>query len=309
MWFKTKKAFGLIDLAIGIVVSGMLVYGAFFGIGLVSKKRTDKLISSMSTIRQSIEIFQTINGFLPGDAFAQGLETVNSSAKIVNTACGNGDGIISWHSRCGSVTCTNCTPQTKCNVALSVSVVGGVAYGLHSETMLFAKHLSDFGILSKTLPSEKSNYYNVPLSAANTVSTGVENTIFLPILFANTAAVPLYGFKRVDSNHTILITSTRQFYGTTDSTNLFNATQLGRTSTFSDSDPTFVFSVNSRCGPHEMFPAGFEIDYKDADYIDKKIDDGIRDTGNVKHCPSATNCDLANRSKVIIGFLQIFASL
>jgi len=297
---KSFDGFSIFEFSIGLIISGLVIVASLFTTSTISKRRNEKLITSISNIKDSIAIFQTLNGFLPGDLFSSTIET-SSSIQVKNTFCGNGDGIIAIHSICGNSATPN-NRDTKCNVASYNSTTGD--YALFNESLLFAKHLSDFGFVSRTLDSNPANYVKNSIDSSNTISSGYKNTFFLPMLFSSSSGLPSVGFLRSDRNHTIFITSSTLYLDSSNATNVYNANTITNASLSANAN---IFNTGNLCSSPPAIPYSFDIAFNDADYIDKKIDDGVRNTGSLKHCPSLASCSTSDSlSPVIIGFLQKF---
>ena len=293
-YIKKLPAFSMFELAISLVISGMFLFGAVSLFTIVSKKKCDTLINSISSIKHSIEIFKTINDGMPGDLFSSSIQS-STSGVMKNNACGNGDGVIAFHSLCGTATVN--TYKSKCNVASYTDANNN--FQNYNEALLFAKHLSDFGIIEKRLSNDLTNFYNTQLSYQNTISTGYNKTVFIPMLFSSSSTVS-FGFARSDKNHTIIISSLNSFMDTSSSNAIYQQNQVINTTAAASSQ---ILNGSTLC-VNPIMPS-FSINFKDADYIDKKIDNGVRNTGSFKHCPNYTTCDINDKkSNVIIGFLQ-----
>lgn len=308
--FKAKmlvkfKGFAMAEFAIGIVITALMAYCVFFTIGIIAKKRSDTLISAMSSLQKSIDIFKTVNNSIPGDLFAPAIEGSSSSALMQNDACGNGDGVISYHSLCGDATSLNTNNQvSKCNVASYDSQTA--EFKLYNETMLFAKHLSMFGVIEKQASTNLTQYFgNAEFNSENTISSGYKKAIFMPMAFSKSTSTNPLAIANEKNLHTIFVVSLTSFASSVDSNNLYNTTNITITNN-PNSNQYILNSGVANCSTIPLVPAGTEIAYKDADYIDKKIDDGNAIQGNVRYCQDIICSTQQESSKVVLSFLERF---
>ena len=303
---KKVSAFSVIEFTIGLIATAIIIYAGLNITNVISQKKADSLIVSMSNLQKSIATFKTINDAMPGDLFSGGVSTSGSSGAVQNIGCGNGDGMIAYHTFCGNANGFETNGRSgKCNVAQYNSSTKD--YILFNEVLLFAKHLSDFGVIERRLADVKENFYNTQFSSQNTIQAGYDNLIFIPMLFdsANSLSAPSFAIPRSDKLHTIVITSLDSFLDYSTSFDIYNTTQV--TTTKNSGNNTYLINTGGACTSIPLFPSSFSINYSTADYIDKKIDDGVRTTGKVKHCSGLSSCeDGGAKGKVIIGFLEKF---
>lgn len=86
---KLRNGFSLVELAIIMVVIGLLSVAVIGGQGLINSGKMGKLASEMQTIRQAVNGFRSVYSALPGD-----LKNATSYFGSSNLADGDGDGII-----------------------------------------------------------------------------------------------------------------------------------------------------------------------------------------------------------------------
>ena len=89
-----QKGFSLVELAIAIVIIGLLVGGILKGRELVMQAKVSGTISALQDARVAAETFKKTYGDLPGDITNPG-DVIPNCTGICTTA-GNGNGIIGW---------------------------------------------------------------------------------------------------------------------------------------------------------------------------------------------------------------------
>ena len=283
------KGFSIVEIAVSITVMGLLTTGTFSGFGYLKKQQVNNLVTQIAKIKNSTRLFYAINNYMPGDMLDASMADYKGGARFNLTECGNGDGVISWNSRQLSITCSDATCS---NVPICSGTGGSVSSGVltfssgYNESALFARQLWLFGGLDDF--GFASSYNNQSLNENNTIPTKFKNTIILPIYIASTDTSGIdasIGFKNQYSSgktHTFLITG------------LSNFSQNTLHQKFDSLSP---LALNTQF----KLPADFVISKEIASKIDYKIDDGLRSSGDIKHCASLTSCQDSNNGDVVIG--------
>ena len=91
-----QKGFSLVELAIAIVIIGLLVGGILKGRELLTSAKVAGTITAIQDTRVAAETFKKTYGDLPGDITNPGTAIPNCSGNCATA--GNGDGIIGWAS-------------------------------------------------------------------------------------------------------------------------------------------------------------------------------------------------------------------
>jgi type II secretory pathway pseudopilin PulG len=285
---KRLKATSMIEIAIVITIVGIMATALIGGTSYIKSQRVNSLASRIMALKSTMRLFYSVNSFLPGDAFGTYIGDMNGYGNTPITQCGNGDGVISWNSRSLTLVCqdASCVSMPTCT-GPSSNVSGGslVFSNTYNESMLFARHLWLFGGLGNFgfSPVYDSN----SLNKDNTVPTGYKDTVFLPFFVSsnNTSGIEnSFGFKNTSqtgTTHTIMITG---------------ISKQANNATYKAFD-----SLTNIAASSFDFPSDFTLPYQIANGIDSKIDDGVRNTGEIKHCSSLTTCQVSDKLDVIIG--------
>lgn len=114
MFCKSRsKAFSIVEVSIVLVVSGLLMFTAFKGFGVVKKARVNSLVRQINEVTSGISAYREANGSLPGDTTSATAFELGSTSKTFTTGynatlVGNGDGFIDYGAISAStLTCTN----------------------------------------------------------------------------------------------------------------------------------------------------------------------------------------------------------
>ena len=140
--------------------------------------------------------------------------------------------------------------------------------------------MDDFGFAS--------SYDNKSLNENNTIPSNFKNTIILPIYIASTDTSGIdssIGFKNQYSSgktHTFLITGIDNFSQNTLHQKFDSISPLASNTQF-------------------KLPADFVIPKEIASKIDYKLDDCLRNSGDIKHCASLTSCQDLDNGDVVMG--------
>ena len=87
-----QNGFTFVELAMVMIVVGLLVGGAFGGVALVQSAKNNSTIQFMKSIEATAINFRTVYGKLPGDLNT--VDTLSNCTALPCTKAGNGDGIV-----------------------------------------------------------------------------------------------------------------------------------------------------------------------------------------------------------------------
>ncbi len=114
MFCKSRsKAFSIVEVSVVLVVSGLLMFTAFKGFGIIKKAKVNALVRQINEVTSGIAAYREANGSLPGDTSSATAFEFGSTSKTFNTGyngtvLGNGDGFIDYGSiSSAALTCTN----------------------------------------------------------------------------------------------------------------------------------------------------------------------------------------------------------
>jgi hypothetical protein len=302
---KYTRAFSLVEIAVFITISGMMLL-IFVNIGsFVDKYKSQKIITSVSQLKEGVSSFKDVNGSLPGDFYGSLITHLKNSQSVTNLDCGNADGAITPFKRSGSISGRTNAQLSNCNI----SNYDATKFYLYNESKLFVKHLMLFGL---AMGNQKLKEYTGKNSSEEyKLSPGVYDSMFIPITFATdnyngTGTAPLYAFKNDGLNNTqsspspknlTIILSSINNTSVSDN-NLKNTIFTGR-----DSPNTNIingYTIETQSG---NLPTNPVIPLSVAQYVDAKMDDGKYNDGIIKYCSSTTTCTNLSKDKVFVGFL------
>jgi len=119
MIFNSRsKAFSIVEISIVLVVSGLLVFTAFKGFGVIKKAKVNSIIRQVGEVLNGVNAFKEANGALPGDTTSDTALEFGSTGTTFNITLGitpsttagrgNGDGFIDFGEiSTTALTCTN----------------------------------------------------------------------------------------------------------------------------------------------------------------------------------------------------------
>lgn len=94
MHIRRQSGFSLIEIAIVLVVIGLLIGGVLQGTALINNARTKDLIAAMQDTRAAVAAFKDRYGFLPGD---MPTATANIPGMTLPACTTNGNGNGTWN--------------------------------------------------------------------------------------------------------------------------------------------------------------------------------------------------------------------
>jgi type II secretory pathway pseudopilin PulG len=181
MFCKSRsKAFSIVEVSIVLVISGLLMFTAFKGFGVIKKARVNSLVRQINEVTSGISAYREANGSLPGDTTSATAFELGSTAKTFTTGynatvLGNGDGFIDYGTiGSAALTCTN-------NLAHESNF---------AWYQLFAgNYLSDSGITTSTVAQYYTNANPSTFTGSNQVSAATKVEGLYLNFFSNTTAI------------------------------------------------------------------------------------------------------------------------
>lgn len=213
---KNEFGFTLVELAISLMIIGLLLVGVLKGQELMENSRVAGVVRQVQSIDAAASTFNETYGALPGDIVDPGTRIPGCTSANCTTA-GNGDGIIG-------------TPQAIANGSASAVAAG-------TENRMFFLHLAQAGLIQGVALGYTGSAVNFGVSYPETPLGGG----LMVVNYINTAGDTL--FTGPVRGHYLIVRA-----GTTD--NLYNADAWLMTG-------------------HQ------------AAMIDRKMDEGYANTGNV----------------------------
>jgi type II secretory pathway pseudopilin PulG len=98
----SQKAFSIVEVSIVLVVSGLLLFSAFKGAGIIKKSKITALVKQLREIDNGTKAFYNFNGALPGDTTQDTMIEFTNQSKTIDiktgfpTNRGDGDGLIEF---------------------------------------------------------------------------------------------------------------------------------------------------------------------------------------------------------------------
>ncbi len=128
---KFQRGFTLVELAIVLVIIGLVLAAVLKGQELIVSARLKSTISAVDEVRSASQTFRDKYGGLPGD-YAQAQVRVGDPAGVTWAAVGDGDGVIQGDGIGGAVgdeTLLFWNQLSAANMLSGVSPLGGAALG------------------------------------------------------------------------------------------------------------------------------------------------------------------------------------
>ncbi len=181
MFCKSRsKAFSIVEVSVVLVISGLLMFTAFKGFGVIKKARVNSLVREINEVTSGISAYREANGALPGDTTSTTAFELGSTAKTFTTGynatvLGNGDGFIDYGTiGSAALTCTN-------NLAHESNF---------AWYQLFAgNYLSDAGITTSNVAQYYTNANPSTFTGSNQVSAATKVEGLYLNFFSNTTAI------------------------------------------------------------------------------------------------------------------------
>jgi len=181
MFCKSRsKAFSIVEVSIVLVVSGLLMFTAFKGFGVVKKAKVNALVRQINEVTSGIAAYREANGSLPGDTSSATAFEFGSTSKTFNTnydttILGNGDGFIDY----GSIS------SSALNCANNLAHEANFAW-YH----LFAgNYLSENGITTSNISQYYTNAIPTTFTGSNDVSAATKVDGLHLNFFSSTAGI------------------------------------------------------------------------------------------------------------------------
>jgi type II secretory pathway pseudopilin PulG len=98
----SQQAFSIVEVSIVLVVSGLLLFSAFKGAGIIKKSKITALVKQLREIDNGTKAFYNFNGALPGDTMQDTMIEFTNQSKTIDiktgfpTNRGDGDGLIEF---------------------------------------------------------------------------------------------------------------------------------------------------------------------------------------------------------------------
>ncbi len=98
----SQQAFSIVEVSIVLVVSGLLLFSAFKGAGIIKKSKITALVKQLREIDNGTKAFYDFNGALPGDTTQDTMIEFTNQSKTIDiktgfpTNRGDGDGLIEF---------------------------------------------------------------------------------------------------------------------------------------------------------------------------------------------------------------------
>jgi hypothetical protein len=291
MIFNSRsKAFSIVEISIVLVVSGLLVFTAFKGFGVIKKAKVNSIIRQVGEVMNGINAFKESNGALPGDATSDTALEFGSTAKTFDitlgitpsatAARGNGDGYIDFGNiGTAALTCTNSY----------VHEANAAWYHL-----FYGNYLSDNGIVT----SDKAQYLT-KVDVTTTPSTYLAANQILASTKVDGLYMSFYSTNaRVGSTTTdadsIIPAPYLAFKG---NSLILGSLQVAAATVTGFGGDRVTSATNKGCQlKSTVSAAGIANPFKpilkgaEADLLDKSMDDGNSSTGTIrsKNCATTT---------------------
>jgi hypothetical protein len=309
MIFNSRsKAFSIVEISIVLVVSGLLVFTAFKGFGVIKKAKVNSIIRQVGEVINGVNAFKEANGALPGDAtsdvalaFGSTADTFDITLGItpaatttaITAARGNGDGFIDFGSISSGTQTLTCTNSY-------VHEANAAWYHL-----FYGNYLSDNGIVT----SDKTKYLtnvltnvDVTTNPSTALSTYLTNNQILASTKVDGLYMSFYSTNAkigstTDDKDVIIPNSYLGFKGNSlilGSLQLAAATVSGFAGDRVTSSTSINTTLNKACqlkaGTSVVNPFKPILKGAEADLLDKSMDDGISTTGIIrsKKCNTTT---------------------
>jgi hypothetical protein len=293
MIFNSRsKAFSIVEISIVLVVSGLLVFTAFKGFGVIKKAKVNSIIRQVGEVMNGINAFKESNGALPGDTTSDTALEFGSTAKpfditlgitpSATAARGNGDGFIDFGTTAtAALTCANSY----------VHEANAAWYHL-----FYGNYLSDNGIVT----SDKTQYLT-RVDLTDTTSTFLAK----PPILASTKVDGLYmsfystkASERVGAANDADSIIPAPYLAFKGNSLILGSLQLAAAAVTGFTGDR-VTSATNKCqlksGTSIVNPFKPVLKGAEADLLDKSMDDGVSSTGIIrsKKCIATTSTTTA----------------
>jgi prepilin-type N-terminal cleavage/methylation domain-containing protein len=241
----SSYGFTLIELSIVLVIIGLVVGGVLVGRDLIAAAAERAQISQIESFNSAVNTFYGKYGYLPGDIPAAPAHQFGFAARGTNPGQGDGNGVIqSWFAN---------------------SYIIGMHVAIGENGMFWNDLTYANGQNINLIPGSFTFSYSNLLSGPGTTITGTAIGKFLPA-----AAIGQGNYVSVWSGG-IITAMGSQAQSTTNGINRFGVEAVTQINTDGDTGTAIGSVVNSAMG----------LTVKQAYDIDKKIDDGIPQSGRV----------------------------